>query len=241
MPRVAVVVFPGSNCDADTLDAARAAGADAYPVWHREQDLRGADVVILPGGFSYGDYLRSGAIARFSPVMAAVAAHARAGGPVLGICNGFQILCEAGLLPGALMRNARLRFVSRPVRVRVEQTETPFTRLYERGEELVVPIAHGDGRYVADPRTLAELAANGQVVWRYAGENPNGSVQDIAGVANAARNVVGIMPHPERRNAAVLGGDDGARVFSSMEARNATHAAHAGDARAAGGRGVLGT
>jgi phosphoribosylformylglycinamidine synthase len=237
MVRVAVVVFPGSNCDADTLHAARAAGADAYDVWHTARDLRQPDVVILPGGFSYGDYLRSGAIARFSPVMGAVAAHARAGGPVLGICNGFQILCEGGLLPGALMRNARLRFLSRPVRVRVERTDTAFTRLYEPAEELVVPIAHGDGRYVADPHTLAELEANGQVVWRYVGENPNGSAQDIAGVANAARNVVGIMPHPERRNVAVLGGDDGARVFSSiMEARNGTHhAAHAADGRGAGG------
>ncbi len=234
MLRVAVVVFPGSNCDVETYEAARAAGADAYYVWHRDGDLRGADAVLLPGGFSYGDYLRPGAIARFSPVMAAVTAHARAGGPVLGICNGFQILCEAGLLPGALMRNGGLRFVSRPVRVRVENTETPFTRAYARGEELTVPIAHGDGRYVADPPTLAALEAAGQVVWRYVGDNPNGAAHDIAGVCNAERNVVGIMPHPERRNAEVLGGDDGARVFLSMEARNATQ--HAGDVRAVGGR-----
>jgi phosphoribosylformylglycinamidine synthase subunit PurQ / glutaminase len=234
MLRVAVVVFPGSNCDADTLDAVRAAGSHAFYVWHRDTDLRQADIVILPGGFSYGDYLRAGAIARFSPVMAAVAAHARGGGPVLGICNGFQILCEAGLLPGALMRNVHLRFLSRPVRVRVEQTDTPFTRLYEPGEELVVPVAHGEGRYVADPRTLAELEAHGCVVWRYVGENPNGALNAIAGVVNTARNVVGIMPHPERRNAAVLGGADGARVFLSMEARNATQ--HAGDVRAVGGR-----
>ncbi|HXF95903.1 MAG TPA: phosphoribosylformylglycinamidine synthase subunit PurQ [Gemmatimonadales bacterium] len=236
MVRVAVVVFPGSNCDADTLEAARAAGAEAHFVWHRDTDLGGADIVILPGGFSYGDYLRAGAIARFSPVMAAVAAHARAGGPVLGICNGFQILCEAGLLPGALMRNANLRFLSRPVRVRVESADTPFTRLYRPGEELVLPIAHGDGRYVADARTLAQLEAAGQVVWRYLGENPNGSAHDVAGVTNAQRNVVGIMPHPERRNAAVLGGDDGARVFlSMMEARNATH--HVARASAGGGGG----
>jgi phosphoribosylformylglycinamidine synthase len=234
MRRVAVVVFPGSNCDADTLDAARAAGSDAYYVWHRDSDLRQADAVILPGGFSYGDYLRSGAIARFSPVMQAVAAHARAGGAVLGVCNGFQILCEAGLLPGALMRNARLKFLSRPVRVRVEATDTPFTRSYERGEELTVPIAHGDGRYVADPETAALLEAGGQVVWRYTLENPNGSTHDIAGVCNAGRNVVGIMPHPERRNARVLGGEDGARVFFSLEARNATQ--HAGDMRAVDGR-----
>jgi phosphoribosylformylglycinamidine synthase len=233
MHRVAVVVFPGSNCDADTRDGARAAGSDAYYVWHRDTDLRQADAVILPGGFSYGDYLRSGAIARFSPVMAAVAEHARQGGPVLGICNGFQILCEAGLLPGALMRNARLRFLSRPVRVRVEVTDTPWTRLYEQGEELVVPVAHGDGRYVADERTAAELEAEGRIVWRYVGENPNGSTRDIAGVCNAGRNVVGIMPHPERRNAPVLGGTDGARVFLSLEADHATQ--HAGGVRAVGG------
>ena len=234
MRRVAVVVFPGSNCDADTLDAARAAGSDAYYVWHRDTYLRQPDAVILPGGFSYGDYLRSGAIARFSPVMQAVAAHARAGGAVLGVCNGFQILCEAGLLPGALMRNARLKFLSRPVRVRVEATDTPFTRSYERGDELTVPIAHGDGRYVADSETAALLEAGGQVVWRYVGENPNGSTNDIAGVCNPGRNVVGIMPHPERRNARVLGGEDGARVFFSLEARNATQ--HAGDMRAVDGR-----
>jgi phosphoribosylformylglycinamidine synthase subunit PurQ / glutaminase len=232
--RVAVVVFPGSNCDADTLAAAREAGSEAYYVWHRDTDLRQADVVVLPGGFSYGDYLRSGAIARFSPVMRAVEAHARAGGAVLGICNGFQTLCEAGLLPGGLMRNARLKFLSRPVRVRVEAVDTPFTRLYAPGEELVIPIAHGDGRYVADERTAAELEANGRVVWRYVGENPNGSTNDIAGLCNAARNVVGIMPHPERRNDPLLGGLDGARVFQSMEAGHATQ--HAGALRAVGGR-----
>ena len=234
MRRVAVVVFPGSNCDADTLDAARAAGSDADYVWHRDTDLRQPDAVLLPGGFSYGDYLRSGAIARFSPVMQAVSAHARAGGSVLGICNGFQILCEAGLLPGALMRNARLKFLSRPVQVRVEIVDTPFTRQYERGEELLMPIAHGDGRYVADAETAAMLEAGGQVVWRYTRENPNGSTNDIAGVCSAGRNVVGIMPHPERRNARVLGGEDGARVFFSLEARNATQ--HAGDMRAVDGR-----
>lgn len=234
MKRVAVVVFPGSNCDADTFDAAVAAGSDPYYVWHQETDLQQADVVILPGGFSYGDYLRSGAIARFSPIMAAVSDHARAGGSLLGICNGFQILCEAGLLPGALMRNAGLRFLSRPVRVRVEATDTPFTSRYEQGEVLELPIASGDGRYAADPRTLTGLAANGQVVLRYVDDNPNGSVEAIAGVCNVARNVVGIMPHPERRNAPVLGGQDGARIFLSMEARNATQ--HADDVRAVGGR-----
>jgi phosphoribosylformylglycinamidine synthase len=234
MHRVAVVVFPGSNCDADTLDAARAAGSDAYYVWHRDTDLRQADAVVLPGGFSYGDYLRSGAIARFSPVLGAVTEHARAGGAVLGICNGFQILCEAGLLPGALMRNARLKFLSRPVRVRIEATDTPFTGEYARGEELTLPIAHGDGRYVADADTAALLEASGQVVMRYVGENPNGSMHDIAGVCNAGRNVVGIMPHPERRIAPIAGGQDGARIFLSLEARNATQ--HAGAMRAVDGR-----
>ena len=230
MTRVAVVVFPGSNCDRDTLAAARRAGADAYFVWHRDTSLEQADSVILPGGFSYGDYLRSGAIARFSPIMAAVGAHARAGGPVLGICNGFQILCEAGLLPGGLMRNARLRFLSRPTWVRVEQTDTPFSNRYERGEVLELPIAHGDGRYVVDAPTAAELEATGRVVWRYVRDNPNGSTNDIAGVTNAGGNVVGIMPHPERRNAPALGGQDGARIFLSMEARHATQ--HAVDVRA---------
>src|SRR5213594_456360 len=234
MKRVAVIVFPGSNCDADALVAARDAGADAYYVWYRDTALNGADIVILPGGFSYGDYLRSGAIARFSPVMAAVAEHARSGGPVLGICNGFQILCEAGLLPGGLMRNAGQRFLSRPTWVRVEATDTPFTHRYQPGEILEVPIAHGDGRYVTDERTVAELEATGRVVWRYVRDNPNGSTHDIAGVCNAGRNVVGIMPHPERRNALVLGGQDGARVFLSLEARNATQ--HAGDMRAVDGR-----
>src|SRR5437763_2546150 len=234
MKRVAVIVFPGSNCDADALAAAREAGADAYFVWHKDTTLQRADVVVLPGGFSYGDYLRSGAIARFSPVMTAVADHARAGGAVLGICNGFQILCEAGLLPGGLMRNARLRFLSRPTWVRVEQTGTPFTCLYERGEVLEIPIAHGDGRYVVDAPTAAELEATERVVWRYVRDNPNGSTNDIAGVTNAGGNVVGIMPHPERRNAPALGGEDGARVFLSMEARHATQ--HAVDVRARDGR-----
>jgi len=222
LKRVAVIVFPGSNCDADTLAAARAAGSDAYYVWHRERDLQRADVAILPGGFSYGDYLRAGAIARFSPAMQGVAEHARAGGAVLGICNGFQILCEAGLLPGALTRNTGLRFLSRPVRVRVEQTDTPFTGLYTPGDVLEVPVAHGDGRYTADERTLAEIEAEGRVVWRYVDDNPNGSLRAIAGICSPGRNIVGIMPHPERRNAAVLGGDDGARVFLSMEAHHAT-------------------
>jgi phosphoribosylformylglycinamidine synthase len=221
MQRVAVVRFPGSNCDEDTLRAAARVGADASYVWHRVADLRGADVVLIPGGFSYGDYLRSGAIARFSPVMNAVREHAEAGGAVLGICNGFQILCEAHLLPGALLRNARLTFVSKPVLVSVEQTGTPFTSAYERGALLRLPVAHGDGRYVADPDTLAELEAEGRVVLRYARDedaNPNGSMHDIAGIVNAAGNVVGIMPHPERAAEPLLGNEDGAGFFTSMAA-----------------------
>jgi phosphoribosylformylglycinamidine synthase len=221
MQRVAVVRFPGSNCDEDTLRAAARVGADAYYVWHRDADLRGADVVLIPGGFSYGDYLRSGAIARFSPVMNAVREHAEAGGAVLGICNGFQILCEAHLLPGALLRNARLTFVSKPVLVSVEQTGTPFTSAYERGALLRLPVAHGDGRYVADPDTLADLEAEGRVVLRYARDedaNPNGSMHDIAGIVNAAGNVVGIMPHPERAAEPLLGNEDGAGFFTSMAA-----------------------
>jgi phosphoribosylformylglycinamidine synthase len=221
MQRVAVVRFPGSNCDEDTLRAAARVGADAYYVWHRDADLRGADVVLIPGGFSYGDYLRSGAIARFSPVMNAVREHAEAGGAVLGICNGFQILCEEHLLHGALLRNARLTFVSKPVLVSVEQTGTPFTSAYERGALLRLPVAHGDGRYVADPDTLAELEAEGRVVLRYARDedaNPNGSMHDIAGIVNAAGNVVGIMPHPERAAEPLLGNEDGAGFFTSMAA-----------------------
>ena len=234
MQRVAVVRFPGSNCDEDTLRAAARTGADAYYVWHRDGDLRGADVVLIPGGFSYGDYLRSGAIARFSPVMDAVRRHAEAGGPVLGICNGFQILCEAHLLPGALLRNARLTFVSKPVLVTVENPDTPFTAAYQRGALLRLPVAHGDGRFVADPETIAALESDGRVVLRYAREedaNPNGSMHDIAGIVNAAGNVVGIMPHPERAAEALLGNEDGAGFFTSMAAwaPEATAASHSPD------------
>lgn len=217
MIRVAVVRFPGSNCDADALRAAQRAGADAYYVWHRDLSLQDADAVILPGGFAYGDYLRAGAIARFSPVMAVVAEHARAGGPLLGICNGFQVLCEAGLLPGALMHNAGLVFVSQPVQVRVECVDTPFTQGYECGAIFRVPVAHGEGRYVALPDVLAELEAEGRVVLRYAGgTNPNGSTNDIAGVTNSARNVVGIMPHPERAADPALGETAGGILFTSV-------------------------
>jgi phosphoribosylformylglycinamidine synthase len=214
--RVAVVRFPGSNCDEDTLRAAERAGATAYYVWHRDTDLAQAEVVVLPGGFAYGDYLRAGAIARFSPVMASVIAHAEAGGVLVGICNGFQVLCEAGLLPGALMRNAGLRFVSRPVDVRVEATDTPCTAAYPKGAILSLPVAHGEGRYVADDATLRELEDEDRVVFRYVGRNPNGSMADIAGVTNRARNVVGMMPHPERAANPLIGSVAGGGVFTSL-------------------------
>lgn len=223
MKRVAVVRFPGSNCDFDTLHSARRAGAEAYFVWHRDTDLQGADAVFLPGGFSYGDYLRSGAIARFSPVMAEVQRFAQAGGPVLGICNGFQILCEAGMLPGALMRNSRLSFVSRPVLLRVEQTDTAFTNRYGKGALLRMPVAHGDGRFTADERTLKELEATGRVVVRYfdldgtpLSETVNGSLNDIAGICNAEGNVVGLMPHPDRAADPAIGNTDGLGFFTSV-------------------------
>jgi phosphoribosylformylglycinamidine synthase len=212
--KVAVVRFPGSNCDADAWHAAHDAGHDATYVWHRSTDLEAADVVVLPGGFSYGDYLRAGAIARFSPVMQAVAAHAEAGRPVLGICNGFQILCEAGLLPGALARNAGLSFVCRWVTVRVEATDTPFTASCRAGDRIRSPVAHGEGRFVADEATLDRLERERRVVFRYVGDNPNGSLRDIAGITNEGRNVVGLMPHPERAMHALLGSADGAAVFA---------------------------
>jgi phosphoribosylformylglycinamidine synthase subunit PurQ / glutaminase len=231
MTRVAVVRFPGSNCDFDTLRAAERHGADAYFVWHRDVDLKGADVVILPGGFSYGDYLRSGAIARFSPVMQAVKHHAAAGGPVLGICNGFQILCEAHLLPGALLRNAGLSFVSKPVDVTVERTETVFTCDYEPDARLRLPVAHGEGRFVAASETLRMLESEGRVVLRYVAAterspfqpNPNGSTNHIAGICNAEGNVVGIMPHPERAADRVLGLTGGSGFFTSLTTLHEEH------------------
>jgi phosphoribosylformylglycinamidine synthase subunit PurQ / glutaminase len=226
MTRVAVVRFPGSNCDFDTLRAAERAGTNAYFVWHRDASLQGAEVVVLPGGFSYGDYLRSGAIARFSPVMQAVQRHAAEGGPVLGICNGFQILCEAHLLPGALLRNAGLTFVSKPVDVVVERTGTVFTSAYEPGARLRLPVAHGDGRFIAADDTLRMLEAEGRVVLRYVAAteasplqpNPNGSANHIAGISNAGGNVVGIMPHPERVADPLLGALDGLGFFTSLAA-----------------------
>lgn len=223
--RVAVIRFPGSNCDRDTLFSAERAGAEARFVWHRETALPDTDAVLLPGGFSYGDYLRSGAIARFSPIMPAVQELAMAGKPVLGICNGFQILCEAGLLPGALARNDRLTFVSRPIYLRIESTDTPFTSGYEPGAIVRMPVAHGDGRYVADPETLSALEGQGHVVLRYVNPdgtaatgdaNPNGSLNDIAGIRNAAGNVVGLMPHPDRASDPSLGLTDGLGFFRSM-------------------------
>jgi len=224
MPRVAVVRFPGSNRDLDALRAAERVGSDAYFVWHRDPDLQGADVVILPGGFSYGDYLRSGAIARFSPVMHAIQRHAAEGGAVIGICNGFQILCEAGLLPGALVRNARLSFVAKPVDLQVERTDTVFTNAFNRGDRIRIPVAHGDGRFVADAATLDRLEGDDCVMVRYLAPgpgiepNPNGSDRDIAGICNPAGNVVGLMPHPENAISQLQGSPDGSGFFNSMAA-----------------------
>ena len=215
-PRVAVLVFPGSNDDRDALWALGALGADAVPVWHADPDLpAGVAAVVLPGGFSYGDYLRSGAIARFSPAMQAVRAFAHDGGLVLGICNGFQILCEAGLLPGVLRPNTGLTFVCEDVPMRVERADTPFTRRCAVGDELVIPVKHGEGCFTYPPDRLDDLEA--QVVLRYVrGENPNGSTDDIAGIVNAAGNVMGLMPHPEHAVDPLLGSGDGALVLASL-------------------------
>ena len=215
--RIGVVTFPGSLDDRDAARAVRLAGAELVALWHGDRDLRGVDAVILPGGFSYGDYLRCGAIARFAPVMSELVPAARAGLPVLGICNGFQILCEAHLLPGALTRNAGLRFVTRDLPLRVENTQTAWTRAYTAGEQIVVPLKSGEGAYAADPGTLAGLEASGQVVIRYAGDNPNGSAAAIAGVRNAAGNVVGLMPHPEHAVEPLTGPSaDGLGFFTSV-------------------------
>ncbi len=216
-PTVAVVVFPGSNDDQDAAWALGALGADAVPVWHGDDELpAGTGAVVLPGGFSYGDYLRCGAIARFSPAMQAVEAFAAGGGPVLGICNGFQILCEAGLLPGVLRPNASLSFICRDVALRVERAAAPFTSRCEEGQRLVIPIKHGEGAWYAPPETVAELDRAGRIVLRYAGENPNGAIDGIAGVVNEAGNVMGLMPHPEHAVDPLLGSGDGALILASL-------------------------
>ena len=208
MARIGVVVFPGSNCEYDAFSAVTSLGAQAQFIWHSQTDLDGVDGVILPGGFAHGDYLRPGALARFSPVMEAVATFARAGGAVLGICNGFQVLTEAGLLPGALQKNRGLTFLCQPTTVIVESTNSVLTRGATQGEELVIPINHFSGSYTCDDATLASLEANNQIVLRYK-DNPNGSRADIAGVANVEGNVVGLMPHPERAMSTLLGSADG--------------------------------
>ncbi len=223
--KFSIVVFPGSNCDHDAYHAAKhVLGQDAEFVWHKETSLKGADVVVLPGGFSHGDYLRTGAIARFSPVMTAVGDFVRSGGPVLGICNGFQILCEAGLLPGAMLRNRDLKFHCEHVHIRVEQTDTPFTLRASKGQVLRVPIAHGEGNYYAQPEVISELEASGRVIFRYSdpggqitdAANPNGALNSIAGICNPQRNVVGLMPHPERACETALGSADGLVLFESV-------------------------
>ena len=222
--KVGVIVFPGSNCDHDAFYAVgHNLGEQAEFIWHDSHSLGSVDAVILPGGFSYGDYLRCGAIAKFSPVMAAVKDFARAGGLVLGICNGFQILVESGLLPGALIRNRGLRFVCEEIALRVESTNSPFTNACDRGQVLRMPIAHGEGCYIASEETLDELASEDRVLFRYV-NNPNGSARDIAGICNPERNVLGMMPHPERAADLILGSNDGLAILQSM-ARSLARAA----------------
>ncbi|MGH9317177.1 MAG: phosphoribosylformylglycinamidine synthase subunit PurQ [Thermoanaerobaculia bacterium] len=222
--RFGIVVFPGSNCDADCYHVARELlGCEAQYIWHKDRDLKGADVVLLPGGFAYGDYLRAGALARFSPVMESVAEFARAGGPVLGICNGFQVLLEAGLLPGAVRVNRGLRYVCRDVFLRVENNQTFFTSLYEQGGVVPMPIGHMEGNYTAPPETLEELRREGRVVFRYCDRegrlvdtaNPNGATDSIAGISNRGGNVVGLMPHPDRCSEELLGNAAGRKMFES--------------------------
>jgi phosphoribosylformylglycinamidine synthase len=213
--KIGVTIFPGSNCDRDALYAVERMGAEPVELWHADADLKSSDAVIVPGGFSYGDYLRPGAIARFAKVMAPLEDFARSGGPVLGVCNGFQVLAEAHLLPGALLRNRDLKFHCEHVHVRVERNDTPFTSRAANGQVLRIPIAHGEGNYYADPEVLRQLENEDRVVLRYL-ENPNGSANDIAGVCNEGRNVVGIMPHPERVSDEALGSDEGLRILRSV-------------------------
>ena len=252
MTRIGVVVFPGSNCDRDTLAGVELAGGEAVALWHEQASLEGVSAVILPGGFAYGDYLRAGVIARFSPIMRAVSAFAADGGLVLGICNGFQVIAEAGLVPGALLRNRGLRFLGRDVHIATDRVDTPFTSMVEAGRPLRMPIAHGEGCYFADPATLDELERDGQVLFRYvtsagatvadgdAAANPNGSLRAIAGVLNAAGNVAGLMPHPERASERVLGSDDGLAILRSFvdAASRASQSGPATDAVALAGAGA---
>jgi len=220
-----VVVFPGSNCDHDTYHViSKVIGQPVDFIWHKQESVEGFDAIILPGGFSYGDYLRSGAIARFSPVMQAIKSFAAEGGLVLGICNGFQILCESGLLPGVLLKNRDQKFICEHVNIRVEHTETPFTAAYKPGQVIRIPIAHGDGNFFCDDATLQQLESNQQIIFRYSDAqgditeavNPNGSRHNIAGICNANRNVLGLMPHPERAAEDVLGSHEGLAMFQSM-------------------------
>ena len=223
-PRVGVVVFPGTNCEHDVVHAVEVAGADGVLLWHGDAQVGDVDAVVLPGGFAHGDYLRPGALARFSPVMDAVAAFARSGGPVVGICNGFQVLTEAGLLPGALQKNGRLRFLCEPARLLVTSTSSVLTSAASVGDELVVPINHFSGNYTCDDETLRRLQAEDRIVLRYA-DNPNGSVNAIAGIANEAGNVVGLMPHPERASDPLLGSTDGLVLLRALVGAAATRAA----------------
>ena len=225
-PRVGVVVFPGTNCEHDVVQAVEAAGGEGVLLWHGYDHVGAVDAIVLPGGFAHGDYLRPGALARFSPVMDAVGTFARAGGPVIGICNGFQVLTEAGLLPGALQKNGRLRFLCEPARLVVASTSSVLTAGARVGDELVIPINHFSGNYTCDGETLRRLNDEGRVVLRYA-DNPNGSVDAIAGVANEAGNVVGLMPHPERASSALLGSEDGLVLLRSLVSAAAARAATA--------------
>ncbi|RDI36688.1 phosphoribosylformylglycinamidine synthase subunit PurQ [Falsibacillus pallidus] len=215
--KFAVIVFPGSNCDIDMYHAIKdELGEEVEYVWHDADSLEGFDGILLPGGFSYGDYLRSGAIARFSNVMKEIKKAAEAGKPILGVCNGFQILLESGLLPGAMRRNESLQFICRPVQLKVEAPHTMFTSAYEVGETITIPVAHGEGNYYCDEQTLAELKENNRIVFTYAGSNPNGSIADIAGIMNEKGNVLGMMPHPERAVDSMLGSSDGLKLFKSI-------------------------